>query len=358
MSPSRRTTRNRAGKIPGRKCVLASLLVLVIAVGGAIPAAAFADLYPREQLMKSAKRLQIAVRNIYERGILPSLTAEETTRLGHVTFAFPLPRKNDDLLNFYAYRKNGRAVVTMPLLSLVALEDLTTAYAWLYQNGYSLSTIDLYFTMLRYRRRADFPGGRIGPPLEALSIPADALDDKRVDTLSLGLRNEAIAFIMIHELGHLYYRHRGYGEITKARARRDETEADRFAFDILARTATPPLGAVLFFQAQVYRFNHPGEFPTKAAWETYLAKRATHPLTVDRLRTMVRYMSGPLTKGRPGERRTWLFAAAQLGKIVDTLEDRALMRCMARVAERAPIDILKPRRTTAKDAMATYCKGQ
>jgi hypothetical protein len=66
------------------------------------------------------------------------------------------------------------------------------------------------------------------------------------------------------------FRHKGQAKITKAETRADEFQSDRFAFEVVARSATPPMGAVFYFQAQVYRFRHRGEFPTAKAWDDCL----------------------------------------------------------------------------------------
>src|SRR4029453_7373226 len=50
----------------------------------------------------------------------------------------------------YANDAGSKSIVVMPILSLKVVEDMATAYAWLYQNGMSLGTIDLYFAMLRH----------------------------------------------------------------------------------------------------------------------------------------------------------------------------------------------------------------
>jgi hypothetical protein len=95
---------------------------------------------------------------------------------------------------------------------------------------------------------------------------------------------------------------KGYAKITKAETRADEVQSDRFAFEVLARSATPPTGAVFYFQAQVYRFRHRGEFPTAKAWDDYLMTVATHPMTVDRIKAMSRYISGQLAAKRGPKR--------------------------------------------------------
>jgi predicted Zn-dependent protease len=233
---------------------------------------------------------------------------------------------------------------------------MATAYAWVQRRGLRASTIDLYYAMLRHRPLDRFPGGQYRDILTALAIPKNANDDKAVDRLSLSLRTEAFAFILVHELGHVLFRHKGYDEITKQRARDDEVQSDRFALDVLARSATPPLGAVLYFQAQVYRFRHPGEFPTPLAFDDYLMKVATHPMTVDRIEAMARHISGSLADQRGHEREIWVGIGQQLARVADLLRDGDLARCIANVAAEAPWDVLRPGRSDQRGAMETACR--
>lgn len=90
--------------------------------------------------------------------------------------------------------------------------------------------------------------------------------NKQVDTLSLSLRNEAYAFIIAHELGHIRFRHKPLAEISPIQAQKDEAKADRFALDLLERTQAPALGAVFFFQAQIFALMHRHEFALDAEW--------------------------------------------------------------------------------------------
>lgn len=337
------------------------LLALALSVMGSAFAHAIelAQMYPRAALEADAQRLETAVRKIYTIGLAPTLTAAERDNLGELTFHFPMPAASDDPLNFYAYRgKDGHAHVVMPILSLKALEDMTTAYAWVQVKGFRHSTIDLYYAMLRHRPAAKFPGGRYPDVLTALGIPPKAYEQPGVDTLSLSLRNEAFAFILTHELGHVLFRHKGYGEITKAQARADEEQSDRFALDVLARSATPPLGAVLYFQAQVYRFRHRGEFASQAAWDDYLMTVSTHPMTASRITAMAAYIAGPLAKKRGAERGVWVGIGQQLGKVALILRDPELQRCIAKVAAKAPFDVLKPGTSDPNWAMEQLCWGQ
>ena len=99
----------------------------------------------------------------------------------------------------------------------------------------------------------------------------------------------------------MLFRHKDYVEITKAEARTDEVQSDRFALKVLARSATPPMGAVFNLQAQVYRFRYRGEFPANKARADYIMPVATHPMTIDRIKAMARNISCQLAAKRGGE---------------------------------------------------------
>jgi hypothetical protein len=330
--------------------------LLLLAFLPFLPLTAGAQVYSHEDLQAEAVRLRNAVLRIYSIGIVPSLTDEELRAAGEFEFSFPLPEPNDPLMDFSA-TTDGRTMI-MPLMSLKALEDLATAYAWLYHNGYSLSTIDLYFTMLRHRNPADFPGGRFPKILEALGVPPDAYKtDKRVDELSLSLRNEAYAFIIAHELGHIRYAHKPLNQISAQQAQADEIQSDAFALDILLRTKTPPLGPVLFFQAQVYNLLHQADLGATEQERSSALLQMTHPMTTERIRKMSDFIEGPLTRARPDEAALWSDMAAKLRAIIPVMEDEDLAACLVKVAKEAHPDILKPRRGIEADAMLASCGG-
>ncbi len=329
---------------------------LIAAFSGlvAVSSGTSAQIYSKADLDPDAVRLRNAVIKIYEIGLKPSLTSEEKDALGDFSFNFPMPRKGDELLNFAA-TTDGRFLV-MPVMSLRALEDLTTAYAWLYHNKYSLSTIDLYFAMLRYRDPKDFPGGKFPKIMDALGVPKDAYKtSKKVDELSLSLRNEAFAFIIAHELGHIRFRHNPIKDITPKQAQDDESESDRFALELFKRTGTPALGPMLFFQAQVYALLHRHEFRTDDEWLKYVTLRMTHPLSVERIKAMADFIEGPLLKSRPKETGLWLDIAGKFRQMTRIMEDVELARCIVKVAKEADPAILKPRRGVEAAEMMKRC---
>jgi predicted Zn-dependent protease len=194
--------------------------------------------------------------------------------------------------------------------------------------------------------------------LEALGVPPDAYKtDKRVDELSLSLRNEAFAFIIAHELGHIRYAHKPLDQISAQQAQADETQSDAFALDIFLRTKTPPLGPVLFFQAQVYNLLHPVDLGRTEQERSSALLQMTHPLTTERIRKMSDFIEGPLTRARPEEAALWSDMAGKLRAIIPVMEDEDLAACLVKVAKEASPDILKPRRGVEADAMLASCRG-
>jgi hypothetical protein len=333
-------------------------LVLCLFIACSAPAPCSADvssMYARSELEEAAPRLTAAVTKIYDLGVKPHLTPDELSRLRDFGLRFPLPSPSDEVLNFYADEAGGKPIVVMPILSLKVVEDMATAYAWLYHNGMSLGTIDLYFSMLRHKPKGDLPAGKYPPLLATLGIPTNALQDAKIDQLSLSFRNQAFAFVLVHELGHILHKHKGYNLITKAQARADEAEADRFALDVLARTQTAPLGAILFFQAQVYSHPHRGEFADRQSWQEYLLTTSTHPLTVDRIAAMGDYIEGPLVHGRVKEMALWSSIVVKLRAMIRIMEDEPLQRCTARVAAAADLSVLKPRKDIPREEFARIC---
>jgi hypothetical protein len=92
---------------------------------------------------------------------------------------------------------------------------------------------------LRYGKA---PPGGFPPPLEALGIPKNALDNAEVNELALGHFVTSRTFILLHEMGH----------ILQARSNRisadpiqNEEQADRFAATVMKRTPLRPLGCPL-----------------------------------------------------------------------------------------------------------------
>jgi hypothetical protein len=325
-------------------CLIAQLtLTLLLAVDGSVAlsseAAEASPLYEGKKLIQEKPRLENAVRQIWTKAYLPALTPEEKRRLSGLQLAFPLIREKPSLIDFSANSEND--TISLSIGSLLFFEELSIAYAWLWANGYNLSTIDEYVAMLKYRKPSSFAGNRYPLPLPALHIPTSALANSKVDDLSLRFRNTAFAFILGHELGHIYHHHPLPGKIpTQQQIRDNETAADYFALELLRRTSTIPMGATLFFQASAYWFRNRGDYPNEQEWQSYLKEDAEHPLTADRLRLLAERMevtAGDFARNESNKRfgiESVQFIARGITQIARILEDTNLQILMAKKSKK------------------------
>jgi hypothetical protein len=289
-------------------------------------------IYGPDSLVREQTRLMGRIRQLFNKAVQPNLNAEQLSGLAGVQFRFPLVGIYGSPLDFYS--DGVQRHVYLPIASLRFVEDLATAYAWLWANRGSLEPIDEYVATLKYGRQS---ARHLRPPLEALGIPADALGNATVDDLSLRFRNGAFAYILAHELGHVLYAHRGYGPgMPRDRARHNEEEADRFALEIMRLTSTVPVGALLYFQASAYYQPNRGDFSSDTEWETFLDREATHPVTGSRLRTMARLLNewAPdfvrLEQDRSEGIRRVHFIAGRIAAVAAILEDSELQKYIAR----------------------------
>jgi hypothetical protein len=335
-----------------RLFLIAQLTVIGLLAAADSPATALeandvSYLYEEKKLVQEKSRLENVMRQIWTKAYLPALTPEEKRRLSTVQMDFPVIGRARSPIDFSA--NSEKNTVSLSVVSLLFFEDLSIAYAWLWANGYSLSTIDEYVAMLKYRKPSTFAGKRYPLPLPALHIPASALTNPKVDDLSLRFRNTAFAFILGHELGHIYHQH-PLGGMTLQQSRDNEIAADYFALELLRRTSTIPMGATLFFQASAYWFPHRGDYPHAQEWQTYLQEEAEHPLTADRLRTLARRMqaaAADFSRNEPNKSfglEAVQFIARGITQIASVLEDTDLQIFMAQKAAQTDVRSLLPRR--------------
>jgi hypothetical protein len=332
---------------PFRLRPIGRLVVTVVAavlVGPTLRGQTVSTMYDSARVAREKARLESRINEIYVKAFRPNLTADEQRSLSGVTVQAPLG--GDPVLGYYSESKSR--VVTMPAISLLFFEDLCVAYAWLQVKGYRLETVEEYVTMLKYKNVRAF-GGRYPPPLDALGIPADATSDSRVNDLSLRFRNTGYAFILGHELGHIRFQHAGY-DVPVAESQAHEVQADQFGLDLMRRTSTIPMGAMLFFQTTVYYFENRADFPSDAAWRAHVAQRATHPLSTDRLQALAKAISASaddFTRGQPNRApaiEAVRFIGDRFGVFAAFLNDPVLQRAMRAKAEQSSPVSLRPRK--------------
>jgi len=279
----------------------------------AIQSADMSSMYPTATLQEWASRYAASSNRILNNYVFQYLTAEEKRGLQDVRIDFPLMAEGSEHGNPLAfYAPNRQMRVVFPIFSLKFLDDLAIAYAWLQINGYVLDTVSEYTAMLVYKDM----GGRYPAPLQALHIPSNALQDKRVDELAINHFVTARMFILLHELGHVYYGHTGRSDSGSIA---QEIQADKFALEVMARSPVPPIGALLFFMADASM----AEYPPRAR---------THPLSGKRLHALAFSLQDPLMKQQ----------MLQLAQLLDDPDTRAGGILAAKATSEAS---LVPRRT-------------
>lgn len=258
----------------------------------AIGAADLSGLYSDAVLAERKARYEPSIRWNFENLVLGSLTPKERAKIGDIQLALPLRGQGALRRHPMAFYAGGKTVV-VPIMSVKFFDDLTLAFAYFSTKGLSLEPVSDYVGMLKYRNAADI-GGRFPPPLEALGLSYDIWKtDKKVDNASRNALKSGLVWVMAHELGHIFFRHRGYANISVEEVQRQEAAADAFANRIMRRIGVTPMGMPIFFMAMAHLEPLRGDFQSDGAWMQYLRERATHPLTADR---MVRLAQGLLNR--------------------------------------------------------------
>ncbi len=327
---------------------IAGLTGLLLVLGAVqAPASYLETFYPERTLTYWQSRYPDNVRWNFDHLLMKHLTAEERRAVGSVELQFPpIASGQHSPINFYATER-PRSIV-MPVLSIKLFDDIAIASAWLLFNGFSQETLYNYLSMIKYKDPDSLPGKRFPPPLEALQIPADALSDQRVDSLSQKILKSAIVFILAHELGHLRHRHPGY-DIPMHQARQNELQADHFAIEMMRRIGVAPMGITQFFMAALYLSSHRGDFSTDAQWEAYLRTRSTHPLSPQRMRELslqLKAHAADFARTEPDIRKAVArinYVAGQLDIIADILTDRDIQKSIAHIGRTMEPAYLNPR---------------
>lgn len=318
-----------------RVFVLLMFLTLWVSTAAAAP-----EIYSDKQLAADKKRYIQKFKFLLEKGLWDFMTLDERRALQGVVL-WHTPRGAGPL-SFTSVVFEGRPTVRAPLLSIKFIEDLSIAYAWRYQNGYSLEPIDEYLVMLKHRPAEKFPRGRAPDPMTALGVPPRVWErDPKVDNLSLKFRNTAWAFILAHELGHLRFGHT-LTDASSAEIQRQEEMADEFAVDLLSRSHTIPMGMILWFQATAGYMKNRSDFPSDAAYFEWARTKAEHPVNGSRMRNLASTMKRQASAERdPHQADVLQFIAVRLAAIGETIEDPDMQQFLKRCATSRRLEDLK-----------------
>ena len=319
------------------RLVVISLMLLAF---WAPTAVAEVKIYSKEQLAADSKRYKQKFEFLLEKGLWDFMTPDEQRALRGLLVKHPLRSKG--LLTIQSVVFEGRPMVRAPVSSLKFIEDLSVAYAWRYQNSYSLEPMDEYLAMLKNRPDKEFPGGRAPDPMTALGVPPKIWErDPQVDDLSLRFRNTAWAFILAHELGHLRFGHTAT-KVSPAEEQRQEEQVDAFAVDLLNRSDTIPMGMILWFQATAGYLKNRSDFPSDAAYFDWVVSSATHPVNGSRMRSLAAIMRRQAAAERDTNRAEVLqFIAVRLTDIGKIVEDPEMQQWLRRCATSRRVEDLK-----------------
>jgi hypothetical protein len=289
-----------------------SLLVLLLLVATITTARAqcapefdWSGFYPPSVIDRVAQRSGPGLRSNFEQVLLPRLTDQQRRALRGVTLDLGQREYPRHPLNFYA-AQGGRVV--MPLSSVRLVSDLTLALAWLNRHRQPEKRVFDYVAMLAYRGPA--PDGVRAQPLTALGVPSDADSDPAVEALFQKMFGTMMVFVMAHETGHLFHGHRG--DVDSTRSRDQESEADAFAIELMARIGAAPIGVSFYFMMSA-PFECPG--------------RSTHPLSGERITRLSRAVldnGAVFVRDKPSpsrERQLIESIAAELQKVATLLDD-------------------------------------
>ncbi|MGK7895494.1 MAG: hypothetical protein AB4372_18230 [Xenococcus sp. (in: cyanobacteria)] len=274
--------------------------------------------YDDQTLEKWQARYDKSINQIYNQWIYPNLSMVQRNKLANINISIPILVDKYEPVSFL--RRVGTSEIIMSAQSLKFLDDISTAYAWLYVNDYSLETITDYMAMLRYQGRDQFPGKRYPLPLDALQIPDNSLSDPKVDELALRLFNGARTYILAHEIGHIIYNHPGYKGLSRKDATKNEIDADKFALDIIERIDSSGiffLGVILYHQV----YSHWN-------WDN---NNSTHPTSASRIRTI-------------SSRENDISRSIFLKDLANTLEDEETQNSTRISSENRDLRTLAPRR--------------
>jgi hypothetical protein len=310
------------------------LLLIMLLLTSAAFCGDWTSLYGVPRLESQRERLTHDVDSVIAQEIQPFLTSAQANAFFDIQITLPLTAEPEaNPLDFYSAHAGN---ITLPLLTVAFVEDMSEAYAWLWANRYSSQTADEYLGMLRNRVPGDFPGNRYPTPLEALHIPANALENPIVAQMTERVRATTLSFIVLHQFGHLSHRTASEEATLKHdRVEGEEELADNFALEVMKKNSEPPAGLLMLIHGMLYL----PPVPPKQ-----------HPVTRHRLNAMADYLDARVrefAEGRPNTRLTVVAIeslANHIRKAALFLSDSTGQRLWAEQSSQMTIASLMPRR--------------
>jgi len=229
------------------------------------------SMYTKEELKDSMESYTRNINYIYEKVIKPVLSKREHVVLDRIQLEYPLVESDDDPFHYFVRNTREKQAIVIPVFSVKFLDDLATASAWLEIKDFTTETVLEYVSMLKYREAKEFPGNRYPPPLEALQIPSDALEDNEVDELAKKFLRTSVIYLLSREIGSLYFsqsnlratklRSEQRQMTTKGAMMKEDFQSqmkefmlncDAFAMEVIRRIGIPAEDLLFCLSAQTY----------------------------------------------------------------------------------------------------------
>lgn len=316
-----------------------------------------AHLYDRPVLEAEVSRYNQLIEQLYRNHFQPHLTPHQRAQLDSVEYQLLFSEPDDELMEFSVAYHHNRPIVVMPVASLKLLEDLSTAFAWIWSNGYRFDTVDLYLAMLKHKSESAFPAGRYPDPLQALNVPQNALETRRVDEMSLRLRNSGLAFILAHSLGQIIAGQRHIGPLTRSQIEARQMETDRFTLDLLERARIIPMGVVVYLHARTFAASEPLPFFSTTAPTAHSPSQANRLSSATRLLAMAQTIADQgMRESDPERRESFLSLAERLTWIASVGKDGAVQHCLGTVARSSTMDALVLTSDTPGSQPLRWCR--
>ncbi len=310
------------------------LVLLALLLASSVFCGDWSSIYDAKSLESQRERLTKDVDLVIAQEIQPFLTSAQAHAFSDIQIDLPLTAEpSPNPLDFYSAHAGN---ITLPLLTVAFVEDMSEAYSWLWANRYSSQTVDEYLGMLRNRGPGDFPGNRYPTPLEALHIPANALENPAVAHMTDRVRATTLSFMLLHQFGHLSHRTAAEEAALKHdHAEGGEEFADSFALEVMKKNSETPAGLLMLIHGMLY-------LPP--------APQKQHPVTRHRLNAMADYLDmrvREFAEGRP-DRKLATFAiqslASHIRKAALFLSDSTGQRLWAEQSSQTTVASLMPRR--------------
>jgi hypothetical protein len=292
------------------------------------------SLYGVDNLESRRGRLTEDVNLVIAQEIQPFLTEAQVRAFTNIQLDLPpTVGSTPDPFDFYSAKPKH---ITLPLLTVAFIEEMSQAYSWLWANRFSSQTVDEYLGMLGNRAPADFPGHRYPAPLAALHIPADAMNNPAVAGMAARVRGTTLSFMLLHQFGHLTYRAQVQESLLKhERADKEEEFADAFALAVMKKNSEPPAGLLLLIHGLLYLPSQPPK---------------DHPVSSHRLNAMADFLDLRVREFAAGRADARLTALA-IGSLANHIRKSALFlsdstgqKLWAEDSRQVTIASLSPRR--------------